>query len=299
MTATDLIPDRDPAGAVVWVARRMRLRLSLRSVLTICAWVCSFPTAAAPRAELWPRWEAHNEASMAQVDHGAWDRFLHTYVRVGSDGIARIPYARVTTADRDALGIDLAQLAATSISAYSRREQFAFWVDLYNELTVKLVLDYYPVSSIKDISISPGLFSAGPWGKQLIIIEGEALSLDDIEHRILRPIWRDSRIHYAVNCAALGCPDLQGQAFTAANADTLLDKAARDYVNSPRGATIAGGRLTVSSIYVWYQADFGGTEYAVIDHLKHYARSMLAAALVGIDRLSSDRYDWTLNDLRQ
>jgi hypothetical protein len=76
-------------------------------------------------------------------------------------------------------------------------------------------------------------------------------------------------------------------------------KAAGDYVNHPRGAALAGGRLTVSSIYVWYAAGFGGTERGVIEHLKHCARPELAAALAGIERISGDRYDWALNDLRE
>ena len=254
------------------------------------------PASAAPQAELWPKWLAHDDASTAHIDHGVWDRFLQTYVRIGPDGIARIPYARVTALDRERLDQDLARLALTPIAGYSRAEQFAFWVDLYNELTVKLILDHYPVSSIRDIAISPGLFAVGPWGRKLIVIAGEGLSLDDIEHRILRPIWHDPRIHYALNCAALGCPNLQAQAFTAGNAQALLDKAAVDFVNHPRGASIAAGRLTVSSIYVWYKADFGGDDSGVIAHLRRYARPPLAAALAGVTAIADDRYDWRLND---
>jgi len=276
--------------------RRVRV---LWAVIVSFVLLLSAGADAAPQAELWNKWQAHDDASIANIDHGAWDRFLKTYVRVDPDGIARIPYARVSEVDRDALTADLSRLAGLPISAYSRRQQFAFWVDLYNELTVKLVLDHYPVSSIRDIAISPGLFSAGPWGKRLIAVHGEPLSLDDIEHRILRPIWQDPRIHYAVNCAAVGCPNLQSSAFTAVNSEALLDKAAHDYVNHPRGAAVAAGRLTVSSIYLWYEVDFGGTEAGVIEHLKHYARPELAAALGGIARISGDHYDWALNDLRQ
>lgn len=254
---------------------------------------------AAPRAELWAKWQAHDDASPATIDHGVWDHFLRSYVRLGSDGITRIPYARVSAFDRDRLAADLARLAGVPISTYSRREQFAFWIDLYNELTVKLVLDHYPVSTIKDIAISPGLFSVGPWGRKLITVEGEALGLDDIEHRILRPIWPDPRIHYALNCVALGCPNLQPLAFTAADAEALLDKGARDFVNHPRGAKVTGSELTVSSIYIWYQADFGGTEAGVIEHLRRYARPELASALATIDHISGDGYDWALNDLRE
>jgi hypothetical protein len=272
---------------------------AMRKIVTILMVVWSFSAEAAPRAELWAKWEAHDNGSTARIDHGIWNRFLQIYVRVGSDGIARIPYGRVSASDRDALGADLSRLASLPVSAYNRREQFAFWIDLYNELTVKLVLDHYPVSSIKDIDISPGLFASGPWGKKLIAIEGEPLSLDDIEHRILRPIWRDPRIHYAVNCAALGCPNLQSVAFAAANTESLLDRAAREYVNSSRGVAIAGNRLIVSSIYIWYKPDFGNSDRGVIDHLRRYAGPELAAALAGIDRISGDRYDWGLNHLRQ
>jgi Protein of unknown function, DUF547 len=266
------------------------------AVLIVC-WPS--PDAAAPSAELWAKWQAHDDHSPATIDHSAWNRFLHSYVWIGPDGIGRIPYARVAASDRDMLATDLSRLSSLTISRYSRREQFAFWVDLYNELTTKVVLDHYPVASIMQINISPGLFSFGPWGRKLITIEGEPVSLDDIEHRILRPIWRDPRIHYAVNCASLGCPNLQPEAFTAASADALLERAARDYVNHPRGAVVSGGELTVSSIYVRYQADFGGTDRAVIEHLKHYARPDFAAALAGIISLSHDRYDWSLNDLTQ
>ena len=182
-----------------------RVRVPSASVaLLIVAW--PHTARAAPPAELWAKWQARDDQSSAMIDHSAWNRFLHSYVQIGTDGIARIPYARVAASDRGALSADLARLSSLPISRYSRREQFAFWVDLYNALTVQVVLDHYPVSSIRDLSISPGLFSFGPWGKKLIAVEGEALSLDDIEHRILRPIWRDPRIHYAVNCAALGCP---------------------------------------------------------------------------------------------
>ena len=109
--------------------------------------ICSAVAEGAPRAELWAKWQAHDDASIATIDHGAWNRFLHSHLMLGSDGIARIAYASVTAADRDRLGADLARLAAIPIDAHNRREQFAYWVDLYNELTVKLVLDHYPVAS--------------------------------------------------------------------------------------------------------------------------------------------------------
>ena len=119
------------------------------------------------------------------------------------------------------------------------------------------MLSHFPLASIGDINISPGLFVRGPWGAKILTVEGEKLSLDDIEHRILRPIWKDNRVHYALNCASLGCPNLQPTAYTSENSEALLDNGARDFINHPRGVSIQKGKLQVSSIYVWFQEDFG------------------------------------------
>ena len=253
------------------------------------------PAAAAPKSVLWERWTAHDPAAAATIDHGSWDNFVKTYVSRHSDGVNRVAYGRVSDADRRVLADYVARLAATAVSAYGRDEQLAYWINLYNALTVQVVLDHYPVKSILKISISPGWFAFGPWGKKLITVEGEELSLDDIEHRILRPIWRDPRIHYAVNCAAIGCPNLAAEAFTASTAEALLASAAYDYVNHPRGASVADGRLVVSSIYEWYKEDFGDSDDGIIRHLRQYAAPELAAALAKVARIDDDDYDWALN----
>jgi hypothetical protein len=255
---------------------------------------------AAPSAELWPRWQAHDPQSSATVDHGAWADFLDRYVEVNADGVNRVPYGAVTPADRDALDDYVEMLAGLPISTFDRAEQMAYWINLYNALTLQVVLDHYPVDSIRDVDISPGLFSGlfggGPWDKKLITIEDTPVSLNDIEHRILRPIWRDPRIHYAVNCASLGCPDLQPEPFQAGQLNEQLERAARQHVNDPRGAAIVEGELVVSSIYEWFKEDFGGTDQGVIAHLQRYAAPDLAAALARFAAIDDDRYDWRLND---
>ena len=270
-----------------------------RLLAALAAATCTLPerVMAAPRAERWPRWEAQDAASTARVDHGAWDGLLARHLVQGADGINRLRYGRVPPADRAALDAYVTMLAAQRVSTLARAEQRALWINLYNALTVKVVLEAYPVASIRDIRISPGLFASGPWGKKLVRIEDEPLSLDDIEHRVLRPIWNDPRTHYAVNCASIACPNLQPRAYTPANMEQLLDAGTRAYVNHPRGVEIVDGRLTASSIYVWFKEDFGGTDASVIAHLRRYARPELAQALGGIARISGDRYDWSLNDL--
>lgn len=251
--------------------------------------------AAAPSAELWPRWQAHDPSSAARIDHAAWNRLLAAYARPQAGSVTRFDYRTVSSDDRAALEAYIADLAKTPISRYSRAEQFAYWVNLYNAVTVDVVLDHYPVRSIRDIDISPGLFANGPWGAKLVTVEGEALSLDDIEHRILRPIWRDPRIHYVVNCAAIGCPNLQTVALTADNAERLMEEAAAAYVNHPRGARIGSRGLVVSSIYAWFEEDFGGSEAGVLNHLRRYAKPELAAKLRGRTGYAQHRYDWSLN----
>lgn len=174
----------------------------------------------------------------------------------------------------------------------------AYWINLYNALTMQVVLEHYPVDSIRDIDISPGWFSDGPWGAKLVGVEGEQLTLDDIEHRILRPIWQDPRIHYTVNCASVGCPNLALEAYTTANYNELAEAGVRAYINSPRGAVVDKGRLKVSSIYAWFKTDFGGTDASVIQHLRQYAEPELAAELDGVKKISDDFYDWSLNETR-
>jgi len=274
----------------------MRIGRRLLLVVLLLSFTAAPPASAAPAAELWPRWQAHDPDAEARIDHRAWAAFLERYLVQPDDGINRIAYAEVDAAGEAGLEAYIEHLAAVPISTYDRAEQMAYWINLYNALTVRIVLEHYPVESIREINISPGLFSVGPWGAELVEVEGVALSLDDIEHRILRPIWRDPRVHYAVNCAALGCPNLQPEPFRGDDLDTRLEQAAGAFVNHPRGVRIEDGRLIVSSIYHWFQDDFGADERAVIVHLRGHAAPDLAARLARFDAIDDHDYDWRLND---
>lgn len=267
-------------------------------LLGLAAALAASDARAAPSAKLWSRWAQHDATSTATIDHSAWHAFLGKYVRRSRDGINRVAYGRVTVADNAALHAYLRRLSQVRISGHNRTEQLAYWINLYNAVTVDVILDRWPVKTIRQINISPGLFSRGPWGKKLVTVEGVALSLDDIEHRILRPIWRDPRIHYAVNCASLGCPNLQPAAFTRANVHMLMDRGAREYVNHPRGVQVVDNALKVSSIYRWFKEDFGNSDASVIAHLKKYARPALRAQLERISDIDDDGYDWTINSAR-
>ena len=277
--------------------------MTKKGLLTIYVLIllgCFLPTAAvygAPAAELWPYWQKYDTNSSTVIDHTGWDRILHRYVTTDDpSGINRFRYRSVSAADRLALKNYLRKMQDVKVTALNRSEQEAYWINLYNALTVDIILDHYPVKSIRDIDISPGFFSNGPWDAKLLKIEGRKVSLNDIEHRILRPIWRDNRIHYAVNCASLGCPNLQPMAYTSANIDMVLDKAARDFINSPRGVSFTDGKLVVSSIYFWFKDDFGGSEKGILQHLRKYLSPENLAKLNMRSRRMTHQYNWALNE---
>lgn len=252
---------------------------------------------AAPKAQLWPRWEAHVNTAHIEVDHEPWQAFLRRYLVADKSGINLVDYAEVSPEDRFVLAQYVRYLSVLSVSRLTRDQQLAYWINLYNALTVKVVLDHYPVKSIRDIKLSPSPFTVGPWTAKLLTIEGEPVSLNDIEHRILRPIWRDPRLHYVLNCAALGCPNLMMTAFRADRVNMLLDAAAHGYVNHPRGVKISGVGITVSSIYKWYGEDFGGSDAAILQHIRRYARPELQQVIDDIPRIEGYGYDWRLNDV--
>jgi hypothetical protein len=265
-------------------------------LITIVTLFLSNHLLAAPASELWEKWASHETNSKLTIDHSQWNDLTQRFVLPTKNGINLLAYSKFEIADKNQLKAYISTLSKTPIRQYNKGEQMAYWINLYNAITVNLILDNYPITSIRDVK--SGFFSFGPWDKELITIEGEQLSLNDIEHRILRPIWQDARIHYAVNCASIGCPNLQSSAFTAENTETMLDLAAVEFINHPRAAQVKYGKLRVSSIYDWYKADFGGTDASVIDHLRQYAKPPLVDQLSNIESIDNDdHYDWSINSL--
>ena len=242
------------------------------------------------------------DASIAgqALDHSAWTALLRRYVQPGSDGLNRVDYAGFKAGGHRALKGYVAELQAADVGRLSRAEQFAFWANLYNARTVDIVLDAYPVASIKDIRLGGGLkalVGGGPWQAEVVRVAGVGLSLDDIENKILRPLFGDPRVHYAINCASIGCPNLMTEALTGAGLDARLDSAARAYIGSSRGLAIRDGRATASSIYSWFQADFGGSPEAVLAHMRRHAPPELAGQLARRTTIDAFDYDWRLNDV--
>jgi hypothetical protein len=227
-------------------------------------------------------------------DHSQFDAILKSAVRPDADSYNRVGYKELKSGG--ALQSYIGALQGAQPSAMSKLEAKAFWINLYNAKTLDVVLDRYPVSSIKKINLGGGgLFGSGPWSAKLLTVEGQEISLDDIEHRILRPVFKDPMVHYALNCASYSCPNLATRAFTAKNAAALMRENAVAYVNHPRGVTVESGAITASKIYSWYAGDFGGKS-KLKPHWLQFAEAAKAEQISAADRISFD-YDWRLNDV--
>jgi Protein of unknown function, DUF547 len=228
-------------------------------------------------------------------DHSAFNSVLKVAVVPDSDGYNRVNY-KALKGKSAGLKETLAQMQSAIPSSFSKAEAKAFWINLYNAKTLDVVLDRYPVASIKKINLGGGgLFGSGPWSAKILSVEGQELSLDDIEHRILRPLFKDPMVHYALNCASYSCPNLSASAFTAKNTSALMQASAAAYINHKRGVSVDGNAITASKIYSWYGADFGGKS-RLKAHWMKFAAPTKASAIDAAQSVSFG-YDWKLNDV--
>lgn len=245
-------------------------------------------------------WDAADEANPEEIDHSPWQQILNGYLRAHGSGVNKFDYAALSknAPDRAKLAAYLDHMQKVDPRGYSKAEQKAYWINLYNSLTVKLVVGAWPVKSILEICENRGSAAqcSGPWKEVHAKVAGRGLTLDNIENDILRPVWKDSLIHYGLSCASYGCPNLLRTAFTSKNTRELLVAATREYVNHPRGVNFMEDDLIVlSSIYEWYSEDFGKGERDVIRHLVSYADEKLAESLKNFRGTIDYEYDWSLN----
>ena len=269
--------------------------LALAAAALVPAVLGGLERLAAPSSELIdPVWTERDPASDRVVDHSALDAFLAEYRRDGSP--ARIDYGAVTQADAATLDGYIGDLGAVDPRTLAADEQLAYWLNLYNAATLALVLDHYPVDSIRDIG--SGLFEDGPWDREVVEVLGRPLTLNEIEHGIVRPVYGEPRIHYAVNCAAVDCPGIAPTAWRGAGLDARLAAAERAFVNDPRGVRVEDGELVLNKIWLWFREDFAATEAGLLDRLREVAEGRTATALEGREAPDGYAYDWSLNDVR-
>lgn len=237
--------------------------------------------------------------------HAGYDALLKRFV---ADG--RVDYQGLKS---DPAGLNhylgsLAEISETTFKTWTESEQLAFLINLYNAATLKLIINHYPVKSIKDI----GSFFKGPWDQPVVELYGKTITLDNLEHDIVRVQYSEPRIHLALVCAAKGCPTLRSEAYAADQLDARLDDQSRRFLASPAGLRIdRGGKVVyISSIFKWYGKDFidrflPATGFSGLDKTEravaHFSSGFLSAA--DSDYLKSGGYsvkyldyDWSLNE---
>jgi hypothetical protein len=222
------------------------------------------------------------------ITHERWDALLKKHVSpegwVDYEGFRR---------DSVELNRYLAQVSSVhpNDKNWSRNEQMAYWINAYNAFTVQLVAQHYPVASIKDIKRGVAFVNT-VWDIKFIKIEGYTYDLNNIEHNILRPIFKDARIHAAVNCASYSCPPLRAEAYTAERLDAQLTDGMRRFVRDPLRNRITPQKAEVSEIFKWFRGDFEDDAKSVRAFLSRYTEQPIGADTP----INYINYDWRLNE---
>jgi len=249
----------------------------------------------APKSNLDSYWAQSQADSGEQIDHSLWQSVLDDYLVEDDSGINLIDYEGLQGDNDGRIASYINELSSIDPLNLDKPNQKSYWINLYNALTVRLVVENYPIQTITELGES--LLSRGPWNDKLLQINGRALSLNHIEHRILRPLFNDYRIHFAVNCASIGCPNLSPRAFTAENIEDHLTQLTVAYVNHPRGLRFENGQLHLSSIFHWYQDDFAEDEQGLLDAISRYTDDETSARIKNYQGNIAFDYDWKLNGL--
>jgi hypothetical protein len=236
----------------------------------------------------------HEPAKPAAFDHSDYEKLLAEHVDAAA---GRVDYAGLK-ADRKKLDAYLERIAEVDLETLGRDAKLALLINAYNAYTLQLILEHYPgIESIKDLK--------SPWKTDKYVVGGHKLSLDDIEHGLIRALYKDSRIHFAVNCASIGCPPLQSFAYTGPKIDEQLDLAARRTLQNKRYVRIEGDELHLTKLLNWYHGDFTGADFT--PHSKTLAAYVARFGADEVRRFVKKHdgepsvefmdYDWALNDV--
>lgn len=211
------------------------------------------------------------------------DPILKKYVENG-----RVDYPGLA-ADPQPLADYLKQegtLPESEFKSWSEKRQLVFLINLYNASTLQLIVDHYPVKSIK--KIRQGF--KGPWDQPVVPLFGKMVTLNTLEHKIIRPTYKEPRAHMALVCAAKGCPILRSEAYTAEQLDEQLDDQSRRYLATPAGLVIdrKKGTASISAIFKWYGGDFAS--------VPNFVEKYSTESIQGLE-LKYLKYDWSLNEM--
>jgi len=211
--------------------------------------------------------------------HDAWNTLAQKHI----SSTGKVNY-KGFKADIAAFDAYLKSLADNPVqNSWSRGKKMAYWINAYNAFTIKLIVDNYPVKKITDLE------GGKPWDKKWIKLGGKTYSLNNIEHDILRPQFKDARIHFAVNCAAQSCPPVWNKAWTEKNLNGQLERSTKAFVNNSKYNAVGGNEANISKIFEWYAVDFGDN---IITYLNKYANTKVATGTA----VKYKEYNWALNE---
>ena len=232
--------------------------------------------------------EAPTKDGSVSMGHEEWTALLKKYV----DEEGNVNYKNFQS-DSTRLKSYLKKLTENppDEKSWSTNEQIAYWINVYNAFTVKLIMDYYPLESIKDIGSAIQIpFINSPWDIKFIEINGEKLDLNNVEHSILRKKFDEPRIHFAINCASFSCPKLRDEAYIAENLNKQLEEQAKEFINDPRRNLVKSDVVELSKIFSWFKGDFT-KKGSLIEFVNKYSETKVKDN----KNLSFMDYDWSLN----
>ncbi|MFT7641658.1 MAG: hypothetical protein ACI9G1_003409 [Pirellulaceae bacterium] len=240
------------------------------------------------------KWPSDQQISMDQIDHSTWNQLLQLYVN--GDGNVNYRQWKSNAAHVMALDQYLSSLSQASPNKQSERaSQLAYWINAYNAVTIRGIIEVYPTKSIRDHTAR--LYGYNIWHDLLLVVGDKGVSLDEMEHKILRPM-KEPRIHFAIVCASKSCPKLSNQAYLPKTIDKQLNDNAVDFFSSPRNFKYSPGQFQLSSILKWFAEDFGSSQRAQLQYFGPFLADAQArsAATAGRGSISYLGYDWDLND---
>lgn len=209
-------------------------------------------------------------------DYKVFDKLLKTYV----DPNGRVNY-KMLTKEKTAINQVLDQWQKINAQKLNEKARLAFYINLYNLTTLKVIADNYPIKSIKDIK------GGKIWDIGLMVLNGKSYSLNELENQLIRGQYKEPRIHFLINCGAKSCPPLHTEAFTEKNIDELMDKRTRQFINDALSNTITPKQIKISKIFDWYQTDFGN----LVSFINRYSKTKV----LNNAKISFMDYDWDLN----
>ena len=228
--------------------------------------------------------------AQTRASHDKWDQLLQKHV--DQNGLVNYKGMKADLAVLDDY-LNLLSSNHPDKATWSEKEQLAYWINAYNAFTEKLILDNYPVESIKDIGSSINIpFVNTPWDIKFINIGDEEYDLNNIEHGIIRKEFDEPRIHFALVCAAISCPRLRNEAYTHAELNVQLEEEARFFFNNPAKNNVSKESMQLSKLMSWYWGDFKGQAKSRAEYVNRYS-DVKANPDADVDFLD---YNWTLNE---